>query len=185
MEKPMALPLPKITANLDVLIDPATLQARITALAAEIEKAYQGRELVLLGVLKGSLPFMADLMRQIDLPCSIDFLGLSSYGDKTESSGVVRITSDLSKPVEGKDVLVIEDIVDTGLTMGFLLENLKTRKPASVRICTLLHKPARTKVQVPLDYVGFTIEDKFVVGYGLDYAEKFRNVPWIGVVRGT
>ena len=140
-----------------------------------------GRDLVLLGVLKGSLPFMADLMRQVDLPCAIDFLGLSSYGDKTESSGVVRITSDLSRPVEGKDVLVIEDIVDTGLTMGFLLENLKTRKPASVKICTLLHKPARTKVQVPLDYVGFTIEDKFVVGYGLDFDGKFRNLPFVGV----
>ena len=181
----MSLPLPKITGNLDVLIDPARLQARITELAAQVERDYAGRDLVLLGVLKGSLPFMADLMRQVDLPCAIDFLGLSSYGDKTESTGVVRITSDLSRPVEGKDVLVIEDIVDTGLTMSFLLENLKTRRPASVKICTLLHKPARAKVQVPLDYVGFTIEDKFVVGYGLDYAEKFRNVPWIGVVRGT
>jgi hypoxanthine phosphoribosyltransferase len=175
--------LPNVSAGLDVLIDEATLQARIAELGKQIERDYAGKPLVLVGVLKGSLPFMADLARRIDLPLHMDFLGLSSYGDKTESSGVVRITSDLSKPIEGKDVVVVEDIVDTGLTMSFLLQNLATRKPASVRICTLLHKPARSKVQVPLDYVGFTIEDKFVVGYGLDYAEKLRNVPFVGVVR--
>jgi hypoxanthine phosphoribosyltransferase len=179
----MSRPLPELTRDLDVLYDAPTLDARIAELGAQIRRDYQGKNLVLVGVLKGSILFMADLARQIDLPLSLDFLGLSSYGDKTESSGVVRITSDLSKPIEGKDVLVVEDIVDTGLTMQFLLANLATRKPASVRICTLLHKPARAKVQIPLDYVGFTIEDRFVVGYGLDYAEIYRNVPFVGVVR--
>jgi hypoxanthine phosphoribosyltransferase len=179
----MTRPLPALTRELDVLIDAPSLEARVAALALELTRDYAGRQLVCVGVLKGSVMFLADLVKRMDLPLSLDFLGLSSYGDKTESSGVVRITSDLSKPVEGKHVLVVEDIVDTGLTMQFLLENLATRRPASVRICTLLHKPARTKVQVPLDYVGFTIEDKFVVGYGLDYAEVYRNVPFIGVVR--
>ena len=122
---------------------------------------------MIVGVLKGSVIFMADLARQIDLPLNLDFLGVSSYGDETTSSGVVRITSDLSKPVAGKDVLIVEDIVDTGLTMHFLLANLATREPASVRVCTLLHKPARARVQIPLDHVGFEVEDKFVVGYGL------------------
>lgn len=179
----MQKPLPELTKDLDVLFDAPTLNARIAGLAKQIQADYAGRPLVLVGVLKGSIMFMADLARGIDLPLSLDFLGLSSYGDKTESSGVVRITSDLSKPIEGKHVVVVEDIVDTGLTMKFLLENLATRKPASVRICTLLHKPARARVQIPLDYVGFTIEDRFVVGYGLDYAEKYRNVPFVGVVR--
>lgn len=179
----MTRPLPSITRDLDVLYDESTLQARIAALGAQIQKDYAGKDLVLVGVLKGSIMFMSDLARNIDLPLSMDFLGLSSYGDKTESSGVVRITSDLSKPIEGKHVLVVEDIVDTGLTMQFLLANLATRRPASVRICTLLHKPARSKVQIPLDYVGFTIDDHFVVGYGLDYAEKLRNVPFVGLVR--
>ncbi|MFP5459948.1 MAG: hypoxanthine phosphoribosyltransferase, partial [Bacteriovoracia bacterium] len=153
-------------------------------LGAQIQRDYADHEdLVLVGVLKGSIMFLADLAREIDLPLSLDFLGLSSYGDATTSSGVVRITNDLSQSVEGKHVLVVEDIVDTGLTMKFLLENLATRKPASVRICTLLHKPARAKIQIPLDYVGFTIEDKFVVGYGLDYSGKLRNVPFVGLVR--
>ena len=111
-----------------------------------------------------------------------EFLGLSSYGDETMTSGVVRITSDLSSPVEGSDILIVEDIVDTGLTMSYLLENLKTRHPASIRICSLLHKPSRTKKQVPIDYIGFTIDDLFVVGYGLDYKQRYRNLPWIGVL---
>ena len=144
---------------------------------------YRGRDLVVVGVLKGSVIFMADLARQIDLPLNLDFLGVSSYGDETTSSGVVRITSDLSKPVAGKDVLIVEDIVDTGLTMHFLLANLATREPASVRVCTLLHKPARARVEIPLDHVGFEVEDKFVVGYGLDHGGKYRNLPFIGVVR--
>jgi hypoxanthine phosphoribosyltransferase len=179
----MSRPLPELTKDLDVLIDRPTLDQRLDELGAQLTRDYAGKPLVVLGVLKGSIMFMADLTRRIDLPLSMDFLGVSSYGDKTVSSGVVRITSDLSKPIEGKHVLIAEDIVDTGLTMSFLLENLATRKPASVKVCTLLHKPARAKVEVPLDYVGFTIEDKFVVGYGLDYAEIYRNVPFVGVVR--
>ncbi len=176
--------LPTLTRDLDTLIDEARLRARVAELGAKITRDYQGKPLVLVSVLKGSFVFLADLARTIDLPLAIDFLGLSSYGDDTESSGVVRITSDLSKPVEGKHVVVVEDIIDTGLTMQFLLANLATRGPASVRICSLLHKPARTQVNVPLDYVGFTIEDRFVVGYGLDHAERYRNVPFIAVVRG-
>lgn len=176
-------PLPELSKDLDLLVDEATLRARVNELGRQIKAEYEGKPLVVVGVLKGSLVFVADLIRAIDLPLTIDFLGLSSYGDNTESSGVVRITSDLSKPIEGKHVLVVEDIVDTGLTMQFLLANLTTRGPESVSICTLLHKPSRAKVQVPLKYIGFEIEDKFVVGYGLDYGERFRNVPYVGVVR--
>lgn len=160
------------------------IQARIKALGEEISRDYQGKEVVAVAVLKGSVPFFADLIRAMELPgLSCDFLGLSSYGSRTETSGVVRLTSDLSRPVVDKHVLVIEDIVDTGLTMQYLLENLATRKPASVRICTLLHKPANERVSVPLDYIGFTIENEFVVGYGLDYDERYRQLPFIGVMR--
>jgi hypoxanthine phosphoribosyltransferase len=134
-------------------------------------------------VLKGSFIFAADLARAIDLPVSIDFFGCRSYGDGTESSGVVQITYDLTKPIENKHVIIIEDIVDTGLTMKYLLENLTTRKPASLKLCSLLHKPARTRVPVNIDYLGFTIEDVFVIGYGLDYGEKLRNVPFLGVLQ--
>ena len=176
-------PLPELTKDLDVLIDEERLCGRIAELGVELTRDYAGKPLMLIGVLKGSFVFLADLARAIDLPLSIDFLGLSSYGGNTESSGVVRITSDLSRSIEGKHVVVVEDIVDTGLTMQFLLANLETRGPLSVRICSLLHKPGRAMVTVPLDYVGFTIEDRFVVGYGLDHAERYRNVPFVGVVR--
>ena len=176
-------PLPELTKDLDVLIDEERLGGRIAELGGELTRDYAGKPLMLIGVLKGSFVFLADLARAIDLPLSIDFLGLSSYGGNTESSGVVRITSDLSRSIEGKHVVVVEDIVDTGLTMQFLLANLETRGPLSVRICSLLHKPGRAMVTVPLDYVGFTIEDRFVVGYGLDHAERYRNVPFVGVVR--
>ncbi|MBS2029479.1 MAG: hypoxanthine phosphoribosyltransferase [Deltaproteobacteria bacterium] len=169
--------------QVNVMFDEAKLQARLRELGAEITRDYKGQNLVVVGVLKGSVLFFSDLVRQIDLPLSIDFLGLSSYGSGTESSGVVRITSDLSRPIEGAHVLVVEDIVDTGLTMQFLLENLKTRKPASVKICTLLEKPSRAKVKIPIGYKGFVIPDEFVVGYGLDFDEKFRNLPFIGVMR--
>jgi hypoxanthine phosphoribosyltransferase len=135
---------------------------------------------VVVGVLKGAIFFLTDLVRRIDLPLSMDFLGLSSYGDATESSGVVRITQDLSRPIVDRDVLVVEDIVDTGLTLWFLRENLLARRPRSLRICTLLHKPSNTLREVPLDYVGFTIENRFVVGYGLDYEQRYRNLPYIG-----
>jgi hypoxanthine phosphoribosyltransferase len=169
--------------QVNVLFSEAQLQARIVELGAEISRDYKGQDLVVVGVLKGSVLFFADLIRRIDLPLSIDFLGLSSYGAGTESSGVVRITNDLSKTVEGKHLLVVEDIVDTGLTMKFLLENLATRRPSSVKICTLLEKPARAKVKVPIHYKGFVIPDEFVVGYGLDFDEKLRNLPFIGAMK--
>ena len=162
------------------MISTARLDARIREMGAAITHDYADRELVMVGVLKGAFLFMADLCRQVDLPLSIDFLGLSSYGDRTESSGVVQITQDLSRPIVGKDVLVIEDIVDSGLTLSFLLENFRVRMPRSLRICTLLHKPVNTVRHIPLDYVGFEIESRFVVGYGLDFEQKYRNLPYIG-----
>ena len=133
-------------------------------------------------MLKGSFVFAADLARAIDLPLRIDFLGVRSYGDGTETSGVVQITQDLSRPIEREDVLFVEDIVDTGLTIAHLIDLLRTRGPASVHVCSLLHKPARARTKVGIDYLGFTIEDRFVVGYGLDFAERYRNLPYIGVV---
>ena len=166
--------------DLAVLIDAETLQRRIHELAQQISRDYAGRDLALIGILKGSFVFLSDLCRALSVECTIDFLGLSSYGHRTTTSGVVQITSDLTSPIEGRDVLVVEDIIDTGLTMRYLLENLSTRKPASLRVCSLLHKPARQQVEVPIDYIGFTIEDYFVIGYGLDYADKFRNLPFIG-----
>jgi hypoxanthine phosphoribosyltransferase len=171
----------KLAQDLEVLIPPDKIAARVREIGAQIERDYAGKELVLLGVLKGSYIFISDLARAIDLPLAIDFIGLSSYGEATESSGVVKITSDLSKPIEEKHVVIVEDIVDTGLTMRYLLDNLATRHPASVKLCTLLHKPARVRTRIPIDYLGFEIEDRFVVGYGLDAAEKYRNVPFIGV----
>ena len=168
--------------NIKTLIDEATIQARVRELGAKITQDYEGKEVVLVPVLKGSFIFAADLARAIDLPVSIDFFGCRSYGDGTESSGVVQITYDLTKPIENKHVIIIEDIVDTGLTMQYLLENLTTRRPASLKLCSLLHKPARTRLPVTIDYLGFTIEDVFVVGYGLDYGEKLRNVPFLGVL---
>lgn len=185
MSAPNDRPLPELTRELDVLIDEPTLKARVAELGRQIARDYAGTELVLVGVLKGSVIFLSDLARAIDLPLTLDFLGVSSYGNSTESSGVVRFTSDLSRPIEGRHVLIVEDIVDTGLTMKFLLENLASRRPASVKLCTLLHKPSRAKVQTPIDYVGFTVEDNFVVGYGLDHAERYRNVPFIGIVRNA
>lgn len=165
-----------------VLYSATELQEKIRELGRRITEDYRGKDTVIICVLKGALFFMADLCREIDLPITIDTLGLSSYGDQTRSSGVVRITQDLSKPVGGKHVVVVEDIVDTGLTLKFLLENLKSRKPKSVEVCALLHKPARTKVQVDLKYLGFTIDDKFVVGYGLDWEQRYRNIRYVGVV---
>lgn len=173
----------KLAQELEVLIPTDRISARVKEIGAQIERDYQGKELVLLGVLKGSYIFISDLARAIDLPLAVDFIGLSSYGEATESSGVVKITSDLSKPIESKHVVIVEDIVDTGLTMRYLLDNLATRHPASVKLCTLLHKPSRARTRIPIDYLGFQIEDRFVVGYGLDAAEKYRNVPFIGVMK--
>ena len=175
----------KLAENLDVLFSKEQLAARVAEMGAQIERDYAGKDLVLLGVLKGSFLFISDLARAIDLPLSVDFIGLSSYGEATESSGVVKITSDVTKPIENKHVLIVEDIVDTGLTMRYLLDNLATRRPSSVKLCTLLHKPARARTKIPIDYLGFQIEDRFVVGYGLDAAEKYRNLPFIGQMRGA
>ena len=167
----------------EVLIPSDRLQSRIEELGAKITRDYQGKDLVLVAVLKGAVMFVADLARSIDLPLTMEFLGLSSYGDSTESSGVVRITQDLANPILGMDVLVVEDIVDTGLTLHFLMENLRVRQPRSVKVCTLLHKPANTRKRVRLDYVGFTIDNVFVVGYGLDYEQRYRNLPYIARLR--
>src|SRR5277367_3444757 len=161
------------------------ISARVRELGAAITRDYSEGALVLVCVLKGSFVFGADLARAIDLPLRIDFLGVRSYGEGTESSGVVQITQDLSRPIEHEDVLLVEDIVDTGLTIAHLMDLLRTRQPKSVKVCSLLHKPARARIAVKVDYLGFTIEDKFVVGYGLDFAEKYRNLPYIGIVERT
>lgn len=166
----------------EVLLSEEQIRARIAELGAAITHDYAGKPLKLVGVLKGSFMFMADLARAIDLPLKVDFIGTSSY-QGTKSSGVVRITSDLSRPIEGEHVLLVEDIVDTGLTMKYLLENLETRRPDSVKVCALLHKPSRAQVKVPIDYKGFEIPDAFVVGYGLDWDGRLRNLPYIGTVR--
>jgi hypoxanthine phosphoribosyltransferase len=173
----------KLSQDLEPLFTAEQIGQRVRELGKQIERDYDGKDLVLLGVLKGSFLFISDLARAIDLPLSVDFIGLSSYGEATESSGVVKITSDLSRPIEDKHVVIVEDIVDTGLTMRYLLDNLATRHPASVKLCTLLNKPARSRTKIPIDYLGFQIEDRFVVGYGLDAAEKYRNVPFIGVLK--
>src|ERR671928_341148 len=168
--------------NVEVMLSEEQLRRRIAEMGAEITRDYEGRPLKLIGVLKGSFMFMADLARAIDLPIKVDFIGTTSY-QGTKTSGVVRITSDLSRPIEGEHVLLVEDIVDTGLTMKYLLDNLATRHPASVKVCALLEKPSRAKVQVALDYKGFSIPDEFVVGYGLDWDGRLRNLPYIGVVK--
>ena len=164
------------------MLSAETIAARVRELGAAIAKDYPDGTLVLVCVLKGSFIFAADLARSIDAPLRIDFLGVRSYGEGTESSGVVQITQDLSRPIAHEDVVLVEDIVDTGLTIAHLIDLFRTRQPRSVRVCSLLHKPARAKVEVKVDYLGFTIEDRFVVGYGLDFAEKYRNLPYIGVV---
>jgi len=164
------------------LLSKEQIAARIVELGAQITKDYGDAHLVLVCVLKGSFVFTADLARAIDAHVRIEFLGVQSYGEGTDSTGVVQITQDLTKSIEGEHVLIVEDIVDTGLTVAHLLDLFRTRRPASVKVCALLHKPARTKIDVPVDYLGFTIEDKFVVGYGLDWAQRYRNLPFIGVV---
>ena len=171
-----------MTERLVTLLSTEEIAARVRERGAEITREYAGRPLMLVCVLKGSFVFAADLARAIDLPVRIDFLGVRSYGVDTETSGVVQITHDLSRPIEGEHVLLVEDIVDTGLTIAHLINLLRTRGPASVRVCALLHKPARARIQVKIDYLGFTIEDRFVVGFGLDFAERYRNLPYIGVI---
>jgi hypoxanthine phosphoribosyltransferase len=173
----------KLAEELEMLFSEEQIASRVRDLGAQIERDHRGKELILVGVLKGAFVFLGDLARAIDLPLAVDFINLSSYGEATESSGVVKITSDLSRPIEGKHVIIVEDIVDTGLTMRYLLDNLATRHPASVKICALLQKPSRARTRIPIHYLGFTAPDLFVVGYGLDAGEKFRNVPFIGVVK--
>ncbi|MBZ4418996.1 hypoxanthine phosphoribosyltransferase [Myxococcus sp. RHSTA-1-4] len=167
-----------------VLISEDAVQKRVRELAAEITRDYAGKDLTLVVVLKGSAFFAMDLAKLIDLPVKIEFLGVSSYQGGTETTGEVRVTTDVAKPLAGKHVLVVEDIIDTGLTMQFLLENLHARHPASLKLCSLLEKPARARTKITIDYKGFVIDDHFVVGYGLDYAEVYRNLPFIGVMKG-
>lgn len=166
-----------------ILISEEQLKKRIKELGEQIAADYKGKDLVVIGILKGAILFLSDLIKEIDLPLVIDFMAVSSYGSSTSSSGVVRILKDLDEDIEGKDVLIIEDIVDTGLTLNYLLGNLQARKPNSIKICCCLDKPSRRTAPVKVDYVGFEIEDEFVVGYGLDYAEKYRNLPYIGVLK--
>ncbi len=167
----------------EVLIDEATLQAKVTELGARISADYADRQVTLVSVLKGALPFMADLMRAITAPVRIDLMEVSSYGGSTETSGRVRILKDLSSSVEGEHVLIVEDIIDTGLTLNYLTQYLEGMQPASLNICTLLDKPARRLVEIDLAYCGFEILDRFVIGYGLDYDELYRNLPYIGVLK--
>ena len=169
----------KLPDSLKPLISTEQINERIQELGAQITEEYRGKELVLVGILKGAFPFLADLCRCIDLPISVDFLGLSSYGGGTQSTGVVRITQDLSKPIDGKHVIIVEDIVDTGLTLRYLNENFETRAPLSVSVCSLLDKPSGRKTEVSVRYVGFEIGHHFVIGYGLDLDEKYRNLPYI------
>jgi hypoxanthine phosphoribosyltransferase len=168
----------------DILVTEDAIQAKIVELGQRIGADYEDRPLTLVSVLKGSLPFMADLMRAIPIPVRIDLMEVSSYGGSaTESSGLVRILKDLSASIEGEDVLIVEDIIDTGLTLNYLLRYLRGKNPRTLRICTLLDKPARRLVDIPVDYIGFTIPDQFVVGYGLDYLEFYRNLRFVGVLR--
>lgn len=167
----------------EVLFSREDLAARVGELGAAISTDYAGKEILMVGVLRGAVIFMADLARAVECPVAIDFMAVSSYGLSTSSSGVVRFIKDLDEDIEGRHVLIVEDIIDSGLTLKYLYENLKSRNPASLKICTLLNKPSRRKVDVPVTYNGFDIPDLFVVGYGLDYAEKYRNLPFVGVLK--
>ena len=166
----------------EVLIDEDALRARIAELGEEISRDYAGREPLLIGVLKGAVFFMADLMRQLTVPCEVDFMAISSYGASTDSSGVVRILKDLDINIEGRDVLVVEDIIDSGLTLSYLMRNLESRDPATLEVCALMTKPDRREIDVPVRYVGFEIPNRFVIGYGLDFGERYRNLPYVGVL---
>jgi hypoxanthine phosphoribosyltransferase len=168
----------------EIIVQADELQHRITAMAAEVSRDYAGKDLLLIGVLKGAVFFLADLMRHLDVPCEVDFMAVASYGSSTDSSGVVRILKDLDAPLEGRNVLIVEDIVDSGLTLQYLMRTLEARGPASLEVCALLTKPERRKVEMPARYVGFEIPDKFAIGYGLDYAERYRNLPYVATLTG-
>ena len=167
----------------EVLITGEEISEKTAELARQITADYKDKDPLLICILKGGLMFLADLTRQVRLPLEIDFMAVSSYGDATESSGVVRILMDLERNIQGRHVLIVEDIIDTGRTLNYIIQNLRTRGPASIKICTLLNKPARRLLDIPLDYVGFVIPDRFVVGYGLDYGEIYRNLPFVGVLK--
>ena len=166
----------------EILVQQDELAHRVRALGQEISRDYAGRDLLLIGVLKGAVFFLSDLMRSLEPPCEVDFMAVASYGSSTDSSGVVRILKDLDAPIEGREVLIVEDIVDSGLTLSYLLRTLKARNPASLEVCALLTKPERRKVDLPIRYVGFEIPNRFAIGYGLDHAERFRNLPYVAVL---
>jgi hypoxanthine phosphoribosyltransferase len=168
----------------DVLVEADDLQDRVRELGAEISADYEGRDLIMIGVLKGAVLFMADLMRELEVPCEIDFMAVSSYGSATDSSGVVRILKDLEASIEGRDVLLVEDIVDSGLTLHYLLKSLGARDPRSLEVCALLTKPERRRVDLPIKYVGFEIPNRFAIGYGLDHAQRYRNLPYVAALQG-
>jgi len=167
----------------EVLVSEEQLQQRVSEIGKKISEDYKDKDLMLVGVLKGAFMFMSDLAKNIDIPLTIDFMAVSSYGNSTESSGVVRILKDLETSIEGKDILIVEDIIDTGLTLSYLVKNLKSRGASSVKICTLLDKPERRLVDVELEYKGFDIPDEFVVGYGIDFAEGYRNLPYVCILK--
>jgi len=167
----------------EILLSGEEIASRVSELGAQLASDYAGRDPVLVSVLKGSIIFLADLIRSMEMPVSLDLMEVSSYGASTETSGQVRILKDLSKSIEGRDVIVVEDIIDTGLTLNYLLKYLRDRNPSSIRICCLLDKPARRLAEIPIDYIGFSIPDRFVIGYGLDYDERYRNLPYIGVLK--
>ncbi len=166
----------------EVLVEREALADRVVELAAEISRDYEGQDLLLVGVLKGAVFFLSDLMRHLDRECEVDFMAVSSYGSSTDSSGVVRILKDLDASIEGRNVLIVEDIVDSGLTLSYLMRTLRARDPKTLEVCALLTKPERRKVNLPIRYVGFEIPNRFVIGYGLDHAERFRNLPFVAVL---
>jgi hypoxanthine phosphoribosyltransferase len=173
---------PEDAAIGEVLVSTEDLERRVRELGAEISRDYEGRDLVMIGVLKGAVLFLGDLMRELTIPCEIDFMAVSSYGSATDSSGVVRILKDLDASIEGRDVLLVEDIVDSGLTLHYLLKNLKARNPASLEVCALLTKPERRRIELPIRYVGFEIPNRFAIGYGLDHAQRYRNLRYVAVL---
>jgi hypoxanthine phosphoribosyltransferase len=168
----------------ETVVEAEELQRRVAELGAEISRDYEGQDLFMMGVLKGAVFFVADLMRQIEAQCELDFMAVASYGSLTDSSGVVRILKDLDSSIEGKDVLIVEDIVDSGLTLNYLLRNLRARSPRSLEVCALLVKPGRRKIELPIRYVGFEIPNRFVVGYGLDLDQRFRNLSYVAALDG-
>jgi hypoxanthine phosphoribosyltransferase len=168
----------------EILVQPDELAHRVRELAGEISRDYVGRDLLLIGVLKGAVFFLSDLMRHLEVECELDFMAVSSYGSSTDSSGIVRILKDLDAPIENRDVLIVEDIVDSGLTLSYLFRMLRARNPATLEVCALLTKPDRREVDLPIRYVGFEIPNRFAIGYGLDHAERFRNLPYVAVLAG-